>query len=163
MIEAEYKAQLTDADAVGRSAVRTVSLATSLHSRIRQSSLRAGRSPSTRRTLINETWWSRSSPKIDGTFLELETHVDTTDDLDGALADLRTVPTTLGVSPDQFTSDQHSLLTAPAPGRDASALLDIQRRGPYPANRGCYRDCGRFGQWESHTERTGYRWPSGEG
>ncbi|QIS19280.1 class IV adenylate cyclase [Nocardia terpenica] len=47
-------------------------------------------------------------PEIDGTFLELETHVDTTDDLDNALADLRTVLATLGVSPDQLTTELYT-------------------------------------------------------
>ncbi|MBF6066191.1 hypothetical protein IU500_35345 [Nocardia terpenica] len=144
MIEAEYKARLTDADAV-RKKLTDRHLLTFKDPAVDSGS---GSKPEFETDVKQRDMMEQivTVSKIDGTFLELETHVDATDDLDGALADLRTVLTTLGVSPDQSTSDQHSLLTAPAPGRDASALLDIRRRGPYPANRGCYRDCGRFGQ-----------------
>ncbi|ATL71762.1 class IV adenylate cyclase [Nocardia terpenica] len=47
-------------------------------------------------------------PEIDGTFLELETHIDTTDDLDNALADLRIVLAAVGVSPDQLTTELYT-------------------------------------------------------
>ncbi|WP_433732713.1 class IV adenylate cyclase [Nocardia sp. CA-129566] len=47
-------------------------------------------------------------PEIHGTFLELETLVDTEDDLDNALADLRTVLTALEVSSDQLTTELYT-------------------------------------------------------
>lgn len=47
-------------------------------------------------------------PEIDGTFLELETLVNTEDDLGNALADLRTVLAELGVSSDQLTTELYT-------------------------------------------------------
>ncbi|WP_433683407.1 class IV adenylate cyclase [Nocardia sp. CA-119907] len=47
-------------------------------------------------------------PEIQGTFLELETLVETEGDLGNALADLRTVLTALGVSSDQLTTELYT-------------------------------------------------------
>ncbi|MFE9323619.1 class IV adenylate cyclase [Nocardia sp. NPDC052278] len=68
-------------------------------------------------------------PEIDGTFLELETQVDTEDDLASALADLRTVLAALGVSPDQLTTELYTEAVA--------ASRDIRK--------GCWRPCATTG------------------
>nr|WP_051022681.1 CYTH domain-containing protein [Nocardia pneumoniae] len=47
-------------------------------------------------------------PEIEGTFLELETQVDTEEDLDNALADLRAVLAVLGISSDQLTTELYT-------------------------------------------------------
>lgn len=47
-------------------------------------------------------------PEIDGTFLELETLVDTEDDLGNALADLRKVLAALGVTSDQLITELYT-------------------------------------------------------
>ncbi|WP_067478633.1 class IV adenylate cyclase [Nocardia amamiensis] len=47
-------------------------------------------------------------PEINGTFLELETQIETEGDLDSALADLRTVLAALGISPDQLTTELYT-------------------------------------------------------
>jgi adenylate cyclase class 2 len=59
-------------------------------------------------------------PEVDGTFLELETLVKADDDLDGALADLRTILTSLGISPDQLTTELYTDAVAAIRAVDAT-------------------------------------------